>query len=208
MESIIRDIIYSSINSLFRNQPELFTNTDETNMTEWNLGHHVANEISKYIFWLNGDIDITKRNHQNKRPDIIFHKRGINTLNFLVVEVKKNRNDRHEDISKLKEEWMSLPLKYRFGLFLNIWDINQYEAILLDQRNGQYEISDKTCTFLELPKVSRSIEKRKNEIMSLIVERERNAIRFHSDECEDLIEELDRQVINSFLNYKYKKTLR
>ncbi|WP_206666460.1 hypothetical protein, partial [Peribacillus simplex] len=68
MNNLIKDIIYSSIKNLFKNQPEIFVNTDQTNLTEWNLSHHLSNEIKRYIFWLDNDLDVTKRNYRNNRP--------------------------------------------------------------------------------------------------------------------------------------------
>lgn len=122
MKQLISNIIYSSIINLFENQYEIFENTSETNYTEWNLSHHLANELSKYIFWLNMDSDVIKSKYNNKRPDIIFHKRNTNWLNFLVVELKKNKNDNYSDVNKICEYWMKEPLNYRFGVYINIWE--------------------------------------------------------------------------------------
>lgn len=49
MNNLIKDIVYSSTINLFRNQPDIFENTDQTNFTEWNLNYHLSNEIAKYI---------------------------------------------------------------------------------------------------------------------------------------------------------------
>jgi|SRR3990167_7992588 len=93
MINLIGTILCSSIKNLFDNQPDILTNTSMTGMTEWNLGHHLANEIHKYIFWLNHDVDVTKRNVENRRPDIIFHKRGINTLAHSTLKCNTWEND-------------------------------------------------------------------------------------------------------------------
>ncbi|MBV5326512.1 MAG: hypothetical protein JZU65_02565 [Chlorobium sp.] len=114
MTDLIGPILVSSIHNLFEHQPDVLTNTSATGMTEWNLGHHLANEIAKYIFWLNHDLDVVKRNHHNQRPDIIFHIRGSNSLNFLVVEIKCH-NDNKNDLRKIKEDWMGTDLHYRYG---------------------------------------------------------------------------------------------
>ena len=103
MSDLIGKILCSSVRNLFINQPNMFNFTPKTGQTEWNLTHHLANEIHKYIFWLDYDLDVTKRNRQNKRPDIILHKRGINTLNFLVVEVKCGYRTVEKDIRKIKK---------------------------------------------------------------------------------------------------------
>ncbi|PDZ55089.1 hypothetical protein CON15_23110 [Bacillus cereus] len=148
MDNLIKDIIYSSIKNLFQNQWEIFENTDQTNFTEWNLSHHLSNEISKYIFWLNVDIDVTKRNYLNKRPDIIFHRRKSNALNFLVVELKKSRNDSESDIDKIKKDWMIEPLSYRYGVYINIWGLGKYKAILFEGEEKQYEINE-SCNYIQ-----------------------------------------------------------
>lgn len=122
MKDLVKNIIYSAIRNLFENNNDFFAFSSETNMTEWNLSHHLAIELNKYIFWIDHDLDVTKRNYGNKRPDIIFHKRRSNLLNFLVVELKKNRLDRRSDKDKIRDDWMIEPLKYQFGSYINIWD--------------------------------------------------------------------------------------
>ena len=92
MIELIGAILTSAIRNLFDQQPDVLKNTSRTGMTEWNFGHHLANEIAKYIFWLNHDMDVMKRNYNNRRPDIIFHKRGSNGLNYLVIEIKCNNS--------------------------------------------------------------------------------------------------------------------
>lgn len=148
---LVKDLIYSSIINLFENQSDIFENTEQTNLTEWNLSYHLANEIKKYIFWLDSDLDVTKRNYQNRRPDIIFHKRQVNTFNFLVVELKKSKHDNQTDIAKITEDWMKKPLYYRFGVYINIWGRNKYKAVLFEG-DGSNHVIDRTCTYINIPK--------------------------------------------------------
>ncbi|WP_242245426.1 hypothetical protein [Bacillus cereus group sp. BfR-BA-01330] len=155
MNNLIRDIVYSAIINLFQNQPDIFENTDQTNFTEWNLNYHLSNEIAKYIFWLNVDLDVTKRNYRNRRPDIIFHKRKTNALNFLVVELKKSRNDSQSDIDKIIEEWMKKPLNYRYGVYVNIWGVGEYRAILLKD-GGRCEINE-FCNYISVPNTNNQL---------------------------------------------------
>ena len=115
MQGLLKKIIESSIIELEQQQPNILNSTSQTTMTEWNLGHHFANVLSKYIFWLNNDLDVVKRNYNNKRPDIIFHKRGLNCLNTLVLELKINDNINDSDIVKIKEDWTQDPLSYKYG---------------------------------------------------------------------------------------------
>ena len=86
----LKNILESAAYNLFRNQPNIFEFTSETGQTEWNLTHHLANEIHKLLPDYDCDLDVTKRNYDNRRPDIIFHKRGTNRYNLLVIEVKKD----------------------------------------------------------------------------------------------------------------------
>jgi len=139
MIELIGGILTLAIRNLFDQQPDVLKNTSRTRMTEWNLGHHLTNEITKYIFWLNHDMDVTKSNHNNRRPDIIFHKRGINALNFIVIELKHRGISSDEDIRKIKEVWMGPELHYRFGASINISNKNKYEVIVFHE--------DKECRF-------------------------------------------------------------
>ncbi|GLI09793.1 hypothetical protein YDYSG_58260 [Paenibacillus tyrfis] len=195
MKNLLRDMIFSSLTNLFKNEPDLFTNTFETNYTEWNLSHHLSTELRKYIFWLDCDLDVTKRDYR-MRPDIIFHKRNTNTLNFLVVELKKDRNDKHEDIIKIRENWMDKPLKYRFGLYINIWNIHEFEAILFTTYNEVLEINEKWCNYLDLPKINKNIMNRCASIINEIKQSERN----YGGSAP--IDELDREIFNAFIRYK------
>ncbi len=109
--------------------------------TEWNLGHHYAHELVRYLPWLDHDIDVVKRNYGNKRPDIIFHKRGTNALNFLVVEMKRVEGDKESDLEKIQDDWMQPPLSYRYGAYVNIWARNAYKAVLFSQSGTERRIS-------------------------------------------------------------------
>jgi len=138
MVNLLGNILCSSIKNLFDHQSDIFKFASETGETEWNLGHHLANEIHNYIFWLNCDLDLTKAQYSYKRPDIIFHKRGIHALNFLVVELKHRGASSEEDIKKISEDWMGSSLHYRFGASINILDSTQYKVTLLYE-NAKYE---------------------------------------------------------------------
>lgn len=119
---LINKIVNTAIESLFNKQPDIFDYTSETNQTEWNLAHHLANEIHKFFPDLSCDIDVTKVNFENRRPDIILHKRGNNKRNLLVVEMKKagQKSGIQSDIKKIKSCWFSAPLYYKFGVIVDI----------------------------------------------------------------------------------------
>jgi len=139
MICLIGRILTSAIHNLFSIQPDILTNTLQTGMTEWNLGHHLANEIAKYIFWLNHDLDVTKRNYENRRPDIIFHKRGINVLNYLVIEIKRTGSI-NDDIRKIREGWMSSDLHYRFGASVVIKSADNFRVKVFEKGKSQTQL--------------------------------------------------------------------
>ena len=72
----IEAIINTAVKSLYENQKDIFKSTAQTGQTEWNLTHHLANELHKFLPQWDCDIDVTKHEHGNMRPDIIFYKRG------------------------------------------------------------------------------------------------------------------------------------
>ena len=115
-------LLKKAVTSLFVDQPDIYGFTPSTLQPEWNLAHHLANEIHKFFPRLSCDLDITKPNDANKRPDIIFHKRGRNDSNFLVIEVKRNgaKKDLENDAEKIKSFWFRRPLRYQFGAVVNL----------------------------------------------------------------------------------------
>ncbi|MDG1620882.1 hypothetical protein P7D06_16610, partial [Bacillus mobilis] len=180
----------SSIINLFQNQPDIFENTYQTNFTEWNLNYHLSNEIAKYIFWLNVDLDVTKRNYQNRRPDIIFHKRKTNTLNFLVVELKKSRNDNQSDINKIIEEWMRKPLSYRYGVYINIWKGNKYQAILL--KDGErFEINE-FCNYISVPNINNQLLNEYKKLTDEIISKN------NENDSSKIIQLIDSMVLKTY----------
>ncbi|WP_410490553.1 hypothetical protein [Bacillus tropicus] len=190
MNNLIKDIVYSSIINLFQNQPDIFENTDQTNFTEWNLNYHLSNEIAKYIFWLNVDLDVTKRNYQNRRPDIIFHKRKTNALNFLVVELKKSRNDSQSDINKIIEDWMRKPLNYRYGVYVNIWGKGEYRAILL--KDGERCEINELCNYISVPNTNKQLLIEYKKLMDEIISKN------NKNELNKIIHLIDSIVLKTY----------
>jgi len=127
MTNLISEIIHASLKDLFQEQPDVLTSTRATTMTEWNLAHHFAHSLSKYLFWFDHDNDVVKRNHESKRPDIIFHKRDSDSNNFLVIEMKKSDTICNTDVDKIKNDWFSPPLSYQYGACISVDSINQYK---------------------------------------------------------------------------------
>ena len=50
MTEILKRIIESSGVELEKKQPNILINTEQTTMTEWNLGHHYHQEIYMLIY--------------------------------------------------------------------------------------------------------------------------------------------------------------
>jgi len=132
MKDLITRIICSALNNIVSAQPNLSQFIpQETAEREPNLSFHFANELWKFLFWLGCDFDVTKSFHHDKRPDMIFHKRGINSLNFLVVEVKResNPNGFADDLVKIRDHWFDTDLHYQFGA-----------SVVIDEKSGDYTL--------------------------------------------------------------------
>src|SRR5229473_1056289 len=96
-KSEVEATLRQAVANLFAHQPNIFEFTSETGQTEWNLAHHLAVELREFFPSLDHDLDVVKRNYDNRRPDIIFHKRGTHKANHLVVEIKRDGNSRDID---------------------------------------------------------------------------------------------------------------
>jgi|GEM_PF-1172190 len=148
MITLTVSFIYSALVNLFENQPDLSQFTSETNEREPNLSFHLANELSPYFFWLQCDFDVTKVNLGNQRPDIIFHRRGTNIFNFLVVEVKRasNRQGNEMDVLKINDVWFSRQLNYRLGASVIIDEEQRRFAIHVFENKKGSEVKKLTVT--------------------------------------------------------------
>lgn len=162
MIDLIAQIVSSSVNNLFKNQPDIFLFTPETGETEWNLSHHLAFEIQKYFPWLDHDVELTKHNYRNKRPDVVFHKRGINALNYLVVEVKHRNTDNKDDIKKLKG-YCNGSLNYMYGVSVRIKDVHNFELTVVtsnyEKRFNEFKIHKNPKSIIENPENQVEIER-------------------------------------------------
>ncbi|GAH63933.1 unnamed protein product [marine sediment metagenome] len=116
----------NSIKCLFVNQEDLFKYTTESGFTEWNLAHHLASEIHKEFPRHQLDVELVKHSFKNKRPDIVLHKRGTNSNNFLIIEIKRNKPSQ-KDLEKIRKNWFKPPLSYRFGASIMISDKGDFE---------------------------------------------------------------------------------
>lgn len=152
ISNAIANILLSSIRNLFTNQPDIFNFTPQTGETEWNLGHHLANEIHLYFPNLDCDLDVTKHNYNNKRPDIILHKRGSHKSNYLVIELKHRGSNTDEDIKKIKNEWLMPPLSYRYGASIQIEDDSKYKVEVVSKSFSKIIINNDEFNYVCIPK--------------------------------------------------------
>lgn len=122
--------IKQAVVNLFEHQPAIFDFTPESGPTEWNLAHHLTVELVPFFPSLDHDLDITKRSYGNRRPDIMFHKRGNHGSNYLVIEVKRDGDagDVESDIEKIHLYWFRPPLRYRFGAVVNLRSNGKHEV--------------------------------------------------------------------------------
>ena len=106
--------------------------TNDTAQTEWNLAHHLAGRVQRLLRRLDCDVDPRKPGYGDRRPDIVFHERGVHRSNFLVIEIKRNgtRRSFNADARKIQDYWFTAPLLYRFGAAINIRSDGQNEIVV------------------------------------------------------------------------------
>ncbi len=164
----ISGVMHSALSDLFEMQPDVLETTDQTTMTEWNLAHHYANSLSKYLFWFDHDVDVVKRHYDSKRPDIIFHKRQRNENNFLVVEIKRSISINDDDIKKIKEDWFLNQLHYRFGACVSVNSATEYKINIFENGTDNEMLVTYTSTRIfayRKPEDENNLKKRFREIM-------------------------------------------
>lgn len=75
--------------------------------------------------------DPNEDNHYSISPDIIIHKRGLNTDNLVVIEVKKDTSlDKHKQFDLIKLEHLTIDFlgnhyNYRLGIALILYTGNK-----------------------------------------------------------------------------------
>jgi hypothetical protein len=133
----LKRTIEAAIESLFKHQPNIFDFTPETGQTEWNLAHHLANELHVFFRSLDHDLDVTKKDYGYRRPDIIFHKRGTHEANHLVVELKKDGSHQEIEaaIDKIHTYWFQEPLRYDFGAVVNLQSDQTFQVQVFENPN-------------------------------------------------------------------------
>jgi len=95
-------------------QPEVW------GMPEWNICHHLANELAKKFEGFNLDVELRKQD--GRRPDIVVHQRGHNENNLIVfqVKIKPSTASIQEDLDKIRNTFFQEPYSYKYGIFLSV----------------------------------------------------------------------------------------
>lgn len=100
------------------------TNGSIWRTTEWNICHHLACKLAEEFSDFNVDVELEKEDQ--RRPDIVIHKRGDNENNLVVFQVKKNPTtlDIEKDIEKIQSTFFGEPYKYSYGIFISIGQLS------------------------------------------------------------------------------------
>ncbi len=117
MKLLLARILCSAAHSMWQKDPTLGKYTSETNQHELNLAFHYACELRQWFPWLDCDFDVSKNSCNYERPDIVLHQRGVHILNFLVIEVKreKSRKAVSADLKQIRERWFENYFRYSYG---------------------------------------------------------------------------------------------
>jgi len=138
MKTLLARILCSAAYSMWQKEPTLGRFTSETYQHESNLQFHFAAELRNWFPWLDCDFDVAKRGGNRERPDIIFHRRETHALNFLVVELKRERSRSAvpADIDQIQDRWFAGHLIYRFGASMILEDAKpMFEAQVLSRQD-------------------------------------------------------------------------
>jgi hypothetical protein len=137
MKTLFARILCSAARTMWQKDPTLGKYTSETNQHELNLAFQYASELRNWFPWLDCDVDVSKVSCNNERPDIVLHRRGTHALNFLVIEVKreKYREAVPLDLKQIRERWFESHYCYRFGAVVIMEDDKpEFEAQVLSRQ--------------------------------------------------------------------------
>lgn len=125
--------IKTAVKNMFEEEKDINQFSSESGKSEWNLAHHLALRLMKEFESYSVDIEIPKLNVENRRPDIIIHRRGKNTDNYLIIEIKRDGTleENNSDIKKIRTYWLGDPLKYKYGTFINFKNENKTEITMI-----------------------------------------------------------------------------
>ena len=102
---------------MWKEEPTLSRYSPATMEHELNIAFHYASRLRRWFTWLDCDYDIQKSDLGCKRPDIVFHVRGVHEFNLLIIEVKRKGDVKggQDDLKKIHANWFSAPYLYQYG---------------------------------------------------------------------------------------------
>ena len=123
--STFKNTLCKAIRAFLIEEETLFTTYNES-LREEGISHQLACKISQLFKPYNVDCEYSKQPGGNDkknsdgdtvRPDIIIHKRGPNTDNLAVIEVKwgSNKGNDDEKVSKYRNQNYTFGVVIRFG---------------------------------------------------------------------------------------------
>ncbi|MBS1552601.1 MAG: hypothetical protein JST15_11105 [Bacteroidetes bacterium] len=135
------------IRNLYSNDIDLFERNNYEVTISAKLAQYLFIEFKEYDVDCEYDkhIDNSKQLNElerNIRPDIIIHKRGIDTENLVCIEIKKSNSDNAEDIYKLKALTNRTgDYKYKLGIFILLTK-NRAKQKIVYYENGDESLNN------------------------------------------------------------------
>jgi hypothetical protein len=131
VKELLARILCSAGHSMWEKDPTLGRYTSETEQHELNLAFHYASELRAWFPGFDCDFDVSKVSCNYERPDIIIHRRNTHALNFLVIEIKREKSRKlvPVDLRQIRERWFENYFQYRFGA-----------AVILEDDKPQFEV--------------------------------------------------------------------
>ena len=125
-EAQLYEKVEKALQAFFKKDGQLL----HINANERSISHKVAEHLQDQFSDLNVDCEYNRRGDQIKKrlddiqrvfPDIVVHKRGTDSNNYLVIETKKKGRSLKRDCEKL-EEFTGSQYGYNVGLLL-VFDV-------------------------------------------------------------------------------------
>ena len=145
VKELLARILCSAGHSMWEKDPTLGRYTSETEQHELNLAFHYASELRAWFPGFDCDFDVSKVSCNYERPDIIIHRRNTHALNFLVIEIKREKSRKlvPVDLRQIRERWFKNYFQYRFGA-----------AVILEDDKPQFEVQVLKCVKRRKPVIA------------------------------------------------------
>jgi hypothetical protein len=142
MKELIARILCSAAYCMWEKDPTLGHYTSETEQHELNLAFHYGCQLREWFPGFDCDFDVSKRSCNYERPDIVIHRRNTHALNFLVIEIKREKSRKAVplDLEQIRDRWFENYFKYRFGAAVILHDDKpQFEVQVLSRVEKERE---------------------------------------------------------------------